>query len=176
MRRPLVITMVAVVGFCSLLFTASAGAHVLETEGTIGAVLHIDPDDDPIAGEKSGIYFEIKDKTNRFKAQDCNCRLIIERAGQTIYDQPFTRSEGGEFTFPARDVYTVKAVGVPKSSGAFDSFQLSYDIRVQRGVNQSDAAAGNPAQTKKIAILAAVIVAVILILTVLRYKIIKKAK
>ncbi len=176
MMKKIVIIALASVGLCNFLLTANVSAHVLETAGSIGAVLHIDPDDDPVAGEKSGIYFEIKDKTNRFKAQDCNCRLIIDRAGQTIYDQPFTKSEGGEFTFPARDVYTVKAVGAPKITGAFDSFELSYDIRVQRGMNQQGVSTINSGQTKKIALLIVALVAIIVLVVGLRYKITKNAE
>ncbi len=108
-------------------------AHVLETQGSVGAVLHINPADDPIAGQQANIFFDFKDKTNRFKSADCDCRLVVDRAGANIYDQPFTDPGGGDFTFPARDVYSVKAVGTPKAGATFDAFTLSYSVRVERG-------------------------------------------
>jgi hypothetical protein len=43
---------------------SSASAHVLlqNSERTMGAVLHITPDDDPIAGESSNLVFDIQDQ------------------------------------------------------------------------------------------------------------------
>lgn len=41
----------------------TASAHVLQTDGSIGAVLHVDPDDNPIIGEKATFFFDLKDVT-----------------------------------------------------------------------------------------------------------------
>ncbi len=32
-------------------------AHILSTDGRIGAVMHIDPDDNPIAGQPTKVLF-----------------------------------------------------------------------------------------------------------------------
>lgn len=49
----------------SLIFPSVAHAHVLlqDSGHTMGAVLHITPDDDPVAGEPSGLVFDIQDQT-----------------------------------------------------------------------------------------------------------------
>lgn len=160
-----------------LVVPVSASAHVLESQGSIGAVLHVDPDDDPVAGERSGIFFEFKDKTNRFKPQDCDCRLKILQAGRAIYDQPFTQLSGGEFTFPTRDTYIIKAVGAPKTADAFDSFELSYDIRVERGADQAAApATENKNKNIQLAALGGGVAIIVFALAAVRYKITKQAK
>jgi hypothetical protein len=43
-----------------------ASAHVLLSNNTVGGVLHIDPEDDPIAGQPAKFYIELKDKQNQF--------------------------------------------------------------------------------------------------------------
>ncbi|MGI9027827.1 MAG: hypothetical protein ACR2FM_03235 [Candidatus Saccharimonadales bacterium] len=171
--NPLLAIIIASAGIISAVSAAPASAHVLESQDTIGAVLHIDPDDDPVAGESTGIYFEFKDKTNRFKVQDCNCKLVVQQDNQTIYDQSFGQVAGGEFTFPERGVYVVKAIGSPKTASAFDAFELSYDVRVQRGIGQPDATSST-GKTKNIVLLVGGVVLVSSLLLAVRYKIMKK--
>jgi hypothetical protein len=121
-----------------------AQAHILATDGSIGAVLHIDPDDDPIAGEQAGFFFDIKDKTNKFSAASCNCRVDIYEGDKIIYSDaivkdknPSLNSASFFYTFPQRDVYQVKLIGAPSSPGFFQPFTISYDIRVERMTNAS---------------------------------------
>lgn len=166
----------ALVGLLCPALAGQANAHVLESDGTIGAVLHIDPDDDPIAGEETGIYFDFKDKTNRYKNEDCICQLVIEQDGQVIYEKPFTRPGGGTFTFPSRGVYAVKAVGVPKNAGAFDTFKISYDVRVERATAQENLIEKQPDNHKDVAYLVVGVLIVLFALAAVRYKIVKNAK
>ena len=46
----------------TLLATNTASAHVLVTDNTrqVGAILHIMPDDDPVAGKPGDIYYDIQ--------------------------------------------------------------------------------------------------------------------
>src|SRR5690349_14295700 len=100
----------------------NASAHVLKTDGSIGAVVHIDPDDDPIAVEVSTLFFEIKDTQNKFSPQNCNCRVDILEGGKVIYsDALFQQNSSNniaspvfQYTFPQKDVYQVKVVGTPQ--------------------------------------------------------------
>lgn len=127
--------------FCNLLlFTSTVEAHVLVRDKNIGAVLHIDPDDDPIAGQQSGFFFEFKDTTNKFRPENCDCNFIVSENGQTVYSQPLFQNNDKPtltnasifYTFPKRDVYQILVVGKPNTSGAFQPFTLHYDIRVDR--------------------------------------------
>ncbi|HVZ58927.1 MAG TPA: hypothetical protein VG935_04215 [Patescibacteria group bacterium] len=115
-------------------------AHVLITDGTIGAVIHIDPEDDPIVGQVASFFFDFKDKTGRFDPKICNCTFKILEAGKEIYSQdlfqnssqPSLSNASVFYTFPRRDVYTVEVIGHPQTPHAFQDFTLKDDIRVSR--------------------------------------------
>ncbi len=126
-----------VYAFSIIIFPSLVTAHVVKSDKSIGAVLHIDPDDDPIAGEKSTFFFDIKDKSGRFQESNCKCKLIVKQSDIVIYEELFNRSGGGTFSFPERGVYSVSAVGEPISGNTFTPFELSYNIRVERGVGKN---------------------------------------
>lgn len=121
-------------------------AHVLKTDGVIGAVMHIDPDDDPIAGSIATFYFEIKDTTGKFSPQNCNCRVDIYEGGRIIYSNSLFSANSAnsinspvfQYVFPQRDVYRVDLVGSPQTTGQFQTFNLKYDVRVDRVVNSTN--------------------------------------
>lgn len=125
-----------------ILFVRPVSAHFLEHDGTIGAVLHIDPDDDPIVQESTNFFFEIKDTTNRFKPRDCDCQVSILEKGKSIFSQalfnnnpnPSLENAGFNYTFLQKDVYLVQLTGKPYSYSAnsFQPFTLSWSIRVAR--------------------------------------------
>lgn len=122
------------VGVLFFLLPQVVQAHFLKTDGSIGAVLHIDPDDDPIAGKSSTFYFDVKDETNKFSITTCGCQVKIQQNNQDVYSQPVTQSGAesvsGSFLFPSQGVYQVSLVGQPLVAGSFAPFQLTYDIRV----------------------------------------------
>jgi hypothetical protein len=115
-------------------------AHVLETSGSIGAVVHVSPEDDPIAGEPTDFFFEFKDKDSKFKPDNCDCKVVILKSGQESYTAPLFQGSTDpslsnasfSYTFPEKDVYVVKVIGTPLTPDAFQSFELKYDIRVAR--------------------------------------------
>ncbi len=128
------------VNFCLFTFSTPVYAHVLKTDGTIGAVLHVDPEDDPIAGAQSGFFFEFKDKEGKFAPQNCDCTFSIIEDGKQIFSQPLFQNNPSPsltsasifFTFPEKNVYQVKVVGKSNTPGSFQHFTLLYDIRVAR--------------------------------------------
>jgi len=105
--------------------------HVLKTDGDIGAVVHIDPEDDPIIGQETTVYFDIKDKTGKFSAENCDCVFSVKKAGNSIYSQPL-KGTIGSYNFPEKNIYTLELKGAPKTVGQFESFTLTYDVRVER--------------------------------------------
>lgn len=116
-------------------------AHVLQSNGSVGAVLHIDPEDDPIVGQQASFFFEFKDKQNKFNPENCTCIFSILENGKEIFSQPLFQSNTDLnstntsvfYTFAKRDVYQVKISGKPfMEKKAFDPFTLTYDIRVSR--------------------------------------------
>ena len=122
-------------------------AHVLQTDKSIGAVLHISPDDDPKVGEKNGFFFEFKDKENKFKPQDCTCVFSIMQNGKELFTQPLFQDNVDPnltnaslfYSFPKPDIYQIRVAGKPTTSGAFQAFTLNYDVRVEGGTAKSNA-------------------------------------
>jgi hypothetical protein len=127
--------------FCSLAFTIpNALAHELETDGSIGAVMHVNPNDDPIAGQQSGFFFEFKDTKNKFDPKQCECTFSVVQDGHELYTQPLFQTNATAnlsnpsvmYTFPEKGVYVIKLSGNPKTDKYFDPFSLEYDIRVDQ--------------------------------------------
>ncbi len=116
-----------------------AQAHVLQSDGAIGAVLHTDPDDSPIANQPTNFFLSFKDKTGKFQPQNCNCQATLLENGKQIYSQALfqdgstpTLDTYFSYKFPQKDVYQLKVTGQPTTSQAFQPFTLTYDIRVAR--------------------------------------------
>jgi hypothetical protein len=123
-----------------LLPITSVFGHILETNGSIGAVIHIAPEDDPVAGELSSFFFEFKDKEGKFKPENCDCTVSITQAGREIYSQPLFKNSTNPsldnvsltYTFPQKDVYEIKIIGKPISSDSFKPFTLTYTVRIDK--------------------------------------------
>jgi hypothetical protein len=126
--------------FLFLLFPGTASAHVLKTDGNIGAVMHIDPGDAPVANSPATIYFDIKDKTGQFNTTKCGCRVDILEGGKVVNSDSL--SFANTYTFPGKDVYQVELIGTPQKPGDFQPFTLTYDVRVDQ-----DAGVTPPAPT-----------------------------
>ncbi len=127
----------------SLLVPQKSFAHVVQTDGSIGGVLHVDPDDEPYAKQVSNFFVSITDRQSKFDAQKCYCGFTIYENEREIYyqdlqDNPSKSSLNFSFIFPQKDVYKVVVKGRPSVLGAFQEFTLTYDIRVDReGSTQS---------------------------------------
>lgn len=109
----------------------SVSAHILQTDGSIGAIMHVNPDDDPIAGAPSTFFWEFKDTTNQFKIENCDCTVSILQNGKTIDEEPLTTPDF-TYTFPEKNVYQIHVMGHPKQGASFSPFMLLYDVRVSR--------------------------------------------
>ena len=125
--------------FDFLFLPSESYAHVLQTDKNIGAVLHMDPEDDPIAGEPSSLFFEIKDKEGKFSPAACNCRFTVTENGTKIFTQSLssdttTPGDGLSviYTFPKKDIYEIQIAGTPTKPNEFQPFSLSYTVRVER--------------------------------------------
>lgn len=132
--------------FYLLPFSPNVSAHILENVEDIGAVMHIQPDDDPIVGEESLLFFEFKDKENVFLPSNCDCTFIVEQSEKVIYTQSVSLSNWDEklksltvaYTFPEKGEYTVRITGKPSGKETFNEFSLSYDVRITRILQQSN--------------------------------------
>lgn len=127
-------------------------AHVLETEGSIGAVMHIDPQDDPTAGVVSTIFLEFKDTEGHFSAENCECTVSILQAEKPIYSQSLSKdslSPTFTYTFPKAGKYDMHVSGNPQNGAAFQPFTLHYDIQVGKAEAKPTTIIENASSTKQ---------------------------
>jgi hypothetical protein len=135
-----------------LVLPSPASAHVLKSDGAIGVLFHVDPDDDPYVGQPANLHFQIKDKDNKFALADCNCTVSILKQGNQIFSSSLNSldaktsiySAGVSYTFTEKAVYTVVLKGSPKASGAFQPFSVQYDVRISRELGPSANNSANP--------------------------------
>jgi hypothetical protein len=121
------------------LLTAPAYAHDLEKDKNVGALFHIEPDDQPKAGVPVEGWFEIRKKGgDSITAQDCSCSVKLYSGKPNSKAKPI-----GEYTlsgkervmaklmFPSPGPYTVRLVGQPKkgSKVTFAPFQINWPVR-----------------------------------------------
>lgn len=129
------------IAYCFLRLTTPAYAHILLTDGSIGAVVHVNPEDDPIIGQPAQFFFEFKDKENKFIPSNCDCQYSLELNGKVLTEgdlfadtsNPSLDNASFSYTFSEKGVYSVIITGEPKTSGSFQSFRLEDSIRVERG-------------------------------------------
>lgn len=127
-----------ILSFLGLIVIAMpVSAHVLKVDGEIGAVLHINPDDDPTSNVPVNYILTFGDTTNRFKLPKCNCKVVFQENSQTISTQVLANTSSlvssDIFVFPRPDVYTLKVIGQPKTANAFQTFEIDYIVRVEGG-------------------------------------------
>ena len=136
----------------TLAWPGAVYAHVLQTDGSIGAIMHVDPDDEPIVNQQSAFFFEFKDLQNKFEPKNCDCNFYISENNQLIYSQPLFQNNSSPslenasvfYTFNKKDVYQVKVTGQPLVPGQFQNFTLTYNVRVDRESNTPSPNANSP--------------------------------
>ncbi|MBW4062159.1 hypothetical protein HJC99_06310 [Candidatus Saccharibacteria bacterium] len=131
-------SMLAVVaaGLC-LVVPVEVSAHQLATNNGMSVILHVNPNDTPVAGGVSGLefYFIPVSANTVFKLSDCHCQVRVKDGSKTLVDAPLGGMTSGQsqgvanVTFPRLGVYAVMVTGTSKS-GQFASFSTSYELRV----------------------------------------------
>lgn len=109
-------------------------AHTVNNTQTIGALIHIDPNDEPKTNEVATITFTVKDTTDRFDGKDCICVLTITTGTKEIYKKTISGTKlelSAKFTFTEPGSYTLLITGTPKTGATFDNFSFSFDTEVK---------------------------------------------
>jgi len=99
----------------------TASAHVLKVDGTIGAILHINPDDSPVSGSPTSYSILFKDTTNKLDLENCGCHVEITQNNTIVSMSTLHIVDSSDAT----GVYTF-----PSPESAFQSFKLTYLLRV----------------------------------------------
>ena len=127
-----------VLQFLTLLLPPMLLAHETESDSGIGAILHVDPNDSPVEGQESTLFFEFTDMEEKLNLVDCECVIVIMRGDQEVLRESFS-AEGNsstsgvvDFIFPESDIYKAIVTGKPKLEGQFQAFNLTFPVRVEQ--------------------------------------------
>lgn len=136
---PIFISSVYGVSFVLLIGALPAITQQVKTTVTMGAIIHLDPNDAPRAGQASSAWFKLTQRGGTvISADDCNCQLTIY---SQVTKQPITdhlplmiaaadpQAIGTTLTFPNVGAYTLVLSGQSKDD-RFDPFELEFPVTV----------------------------------------------
>jgi hypothetical protein len=129
------------------LLTIPLMAHKVEVSGDVGGTSHIEPNDDPRAGEPSLVWFALTKRGGTvIPLNTCNCQLAVyaepRTANATPLQEPplkavaaegYTGIPGAEVTFPNVGAYELVIKGTPIAAEDFQPFELTFPVTVVAG-------------------------------------------
>lgn len=121
-------------------------AHKIQVDQGVGAMMHIEPKDQPRAGQPSLVWFALTRPGGTLIPLDsCDCQLRVypqpSQEGDRPLDRPelqpiaaeiYTNIPSATITFPQVGAYTLVLTGEPLTPGNFQPFTLSFDVTVAR--------------------------------------------
>ena len=122
------------------LLLSPALAHELVRSGNVGALLHIEPDDNPVTGKANPTRFEINVRGGKpVLLAQCQCSLQVYagslKAGAKPSSTPALRQAqgalGASLNFPKTGAYTLFLSGKPRPGAPFSAFKLSWVVRAE---------------------------------------------
>jgi hypothetical protein len=135
-----------------LIFTTSwdASAHKVQTAADVGATLHIEPNDNPRAGEPAKTWFALTRKGGKvIPLAECNCKLavyaephvkgepaLIEPTLQPVAAERYRGIPGANIIFPKPGAYQLQLSG-KSVSGSFQPFNFKFNVTVATGTTTS---------------------------------------
>ena len=135
----------------SLIVTTNTqvSAHTVKISADVGGTIHIEPNDNPRAGEVTQAWFALTRKGGKvIPLKDCNCQLAIYAephvAGEPALLEPplkpieverYEGIPGAEVTFPKPGAYQLQLSGKPVTEGSFQPFELKFAVTVATGKN-----------------------------------------
>lgn len=134
--RKLLLTL-SVIALCLCLTHTGAQAHVLiksSDDVTVSAILHVSPDDDPIAGEAASLFFDIQGVTGLKTSYDAKV-FTTNETGTDIVTKTSMRDNGVLATtiFPTQGVYALRLELWQRNNPSAITV-LTHSQRVVRGV------------------------------------------
>ena len=133
MRKVVVtgVVLLSVVG--AICISQVASAHVLNksNDNAKAAILHIIPDDDPIAGEPASLLF---DTQGELLEGDTSVSLVVQNNSISTSASVATKVDGSlvsaKYVFPTQGTYTIKYVVATNER----QFMFEQTMRVSRGI------------------------------------------
>ncbi|MEH2154104.1 hypothetical protein [Nostoc sp.] len=128
-----------------------AAAHKVEVASDVGGTLHIEPNDNPRAGEASQAWFALTRRGGKvIPLSQCNCQLavyaepyaageppLIEPQLQPVAAERYQGIPGAEVVFPKPGIYELQLNGKPVSGARFKPFEFKFEVTVAGGSTQN---------------------------------------
>jgi hypothetical protein len=120
--------------------SASIYSHELAADKNVGALMHIEPNDDPKVDVSSKVWFDlVKKGGQKISLDECDCIFSVYK-GTTrtpVVTPTLTESTAEEtksvlsaqVTFPERGAYRLVLSGKPKGKKIFNPFTLRWTVR-----------------------------------------------
>ncbi len=129
-------------------------AHQVEFAADVGGTLHIEPADNPTAGEPVVAWFALNRRGGEpLPLSDCNCTLAVYAQPRQPQDEPLLRPDltpiaaennrdipSARFVFPQIGQYELVIAGEPVPGNSFEPFEISYEVLVATGGSANPAA------------------------------------
>ena len=129
----------------SLLVATPVAAHTEKVSGDVGGLLHIEPHDNPVAGQSALVWIVLTLKGGQLiPLSQCNCQLavypephvegvtppLLKPQLSAISAEQYQGIPGAKIVFPKAGSYELELSGTPKNGASFKPFELSYTVNV----------------------------------------------
>lgn len=128
-----------------------ASAHKVKIAEDVGATLHIEPNDNPRAGEPAQAWFALTRKGGKaIPLAECNCQLsvfseprkpdesaLLKPSLKSVVAEKYQGIPGADITFPKVGAYQLELTGKPVNGEGFKPFEFKFDVTVAAGTSQS---------------------------------------
>lgn len=122
-------------------------AHEIESDDSVIATFHIEPNDNPIAGNVSEIKISFFDRVSEFDATKCDCDIAISSNGIEIFRKPVGEIQGVNLTnnsivfpyiFQEKGSYTLALSGkINQGDGDTQDVNHDFSIEINQTVGES---------------------------------------
>jgi hypothetical protein len=114
----------------SVIAVAPASGHQIASNNGVSVQVHVNPNDEPVAGVATTIWVvRVKALNATFAWTTCRCRLeVVDSSGTPVLNS-VARAPRTPVTFPEAKAYGITFSGRVKRKGVWRSFKVSYAIR-----------------------------------------------
>ncbi len=135
----------------SIITADFTSAHQVQISEDVGATIHIEPNDNPRAGEPTQAWFALTRKGGQvIPLAQCDCELLIyaephtpgepaliEPSLEPVAAERYQGIPGAEITFPRPGRYQLQLNGKPISQASFKPFQFEFEVTVAAGTGRN---------------------------------------
>ncbi len=135
----------------SIINVHPASAHKVEIAADVGATLHIEPNDNPRAGEPTQAWFALTRKGGKaIPLTQCKCRLVVyaephspkepallEPSLKPVTAERYQGIPGADIIFPKPGAYQLQLSGSPANQASFKPFKFKFEVTVASGSTEN---------------------------------------